>query len=120
MVKVTKELFESLSKKDREQYRLKIDKIIDEEFHSMGITYIFWAIYYCAFILIVMPLWKLAFSLETFVLMSDALLNVTRLIPTIIAIGFCIDIIIFAFRFIRINRVKKEYFDLEVKVRRNK
>jgi hypothetical protein len=114
-MKITKELFNKLSKKNQLEIKSKIDKAREIKPPMIWVTYIFWFVCFMAFMFIAIPLWKLAFGwklVEPLLVMTQA---GKRLWIFFIALGLIIDLGVLAFRLGRIDKIKREYFKIEVR-----
>lgn len=119
-MKVTKELFNRLNKKDQEEYKLRIKEArnkIEVLPITLDITYSFIKIF--AFLIIIIPLYKLAFGMDTVIPLFKVFLTTARIFTFAIALGIYLDLLLnILYPLMLINRIKREYFNVEIKVRK--
>lgn len=120
-MRVTKQMFKQLGKKDQVEY-LEKNKKIKEDIPIGRLTramlYLWTQIFVIS--LIVLPLWKLAFGSEVFLNIGTLTINLFRLAPICIGVAFWIDIFLILIGLIKLDKLKKEYFHIEIKVKAKK
>jgi len=121
-MRLNRELIEKLNKKDQEEYKERRKKILDDFGmpFSLFVTYIFWTIYIFAFSLIVLPLWKIAFGSEMFIIFGAMFYLLFKIMFFIIGLGLIIDIIFILFMLAKLIKLKEEYSKIEFKVKRRR
>lgn len=115
MMKINKELFEKLSKKSQEEYKKRIDKVREIPFIYAWVTYLRWFAFTLVAMLIILPLWKIAFGWEIFLTLFKFVPFIIRFFSLIIAIGFTLDFLILLMKSYKINKIREDYFKIEVK-----
>ena len=117
-MRITKELFEKLSKPRQEELKKRLDEtkpvVVYLEFFT---TYVKWMLFVFGFSLIVLPLWKMAFTLQTFLVISKFFQSAMNIMWLAICLGILIDIAVLLEYAMRKNKIKREYFFMETKVR---
>jgi hypothetical protein len=116
---VNKTLFDKLSKKNQEKWlneRLEIKK----EYIPLQVTIevVRVLIYIFVISLIVLPLWKIAFSLYIFSQVFIIFANILWLSKFLICTAFAIDLVILMWVLVKLQKVNEKYFTVEVKARR--
>lgn len=118
-MRITRELLNELTEKRRNEYLAKKEKIVEETpIFSIVVQMFYIMICVVAFFMIIIPLWKMAFGLEIAISLAQALLGIARVFPAIFTAAIVIDIFIMFVGIYRIDKLKKEYFDFIVKVRK--
>jgi hypothetical protein len=119
-MRITKELYNKLSKTKQTELKERIDKARDNALPPLMFfaTYLRWTVIFAGFTLIVMPLWKMAWGGEIFLSMTRGLFSILNILGIIIGIGLCIDLALALLHLYKINKIKSEYFDVEVKVKK--
>jgi hypothetical protein len=116
---ITKEIFEKLNKKDREEYFREKSEVFKDYFPlRFTTTCIRWTIIIFALSLIVLPLWKLAFSLKIFISIGNMFIAIFQTMKLVIILGIFIDIMIILFKIHLIDKIKRKYFKIEIKRRK--
>jgi len=115
-MKITKQDFEKLSKKKQIELRERMDKIKNEDFHSFGLIYIWWFIFVFAFFILILPLYKLAFSSEIVLPMFKIFMGVLYFFKLVIMVGFTCDILRILNYFRRKDKLRREYFKQKIEV----
>lgn len=121
-MKISKELFEKLSKKDQEEYKKEIDKVRNIEFPNLWISYMSWMIYFVGFMFLALPLGYIAFkdTIPTLLLsLSRIWITGVRLIFILVIIGFVIDFIIMIIKISKLDNIKHKYFKIKVEVKKD-
>lgn len=113
---ITKQDFEKLSKVKQIEYKSKIDKIRNEDFHSYGLIYVWWFIYGFAFFLVILPLYKIAFGAEILISFFNTFSSYLLVSKWIIILGFSIDLVRILNYIRRLDSVKREYFKHKIEV----
>jgi hypothetical protein len=113
-MKITKEDFNKLSKNKQKEFKERISNVKLVYDGSIVLTYIWWSIYIIAFFFIVIPLWKLAFPSEILSILN-LFITLLRLMWLVICVGVAIDLINIFSYFFRKNKIRNEYFYIEVK-----
>jgi len=114
------ELIDKLNKKDKEEMlsRIKIEK--DKSYFGFGFEFVSIFVKYVILFAIVVPLWFIAFREEFVTLLLagvGSFLIIGKVILYCIVVGFILDYLVFVFRLVRINKIKREYFDIVPKRR---
>lgn len=120
-MKITEELFNKLSKKEQEEFKLDIKKVKDSYFGSFTLIYLKWFVYYLGFFMIVFPLWFIAFreyNPELLISVIVVLIGLIKFLFSLIFVGFFVDYVLFVVRIFRRNKIKRKYFVVEVKKKR--
>lgn len=119
-MRITKELFEQLSKKEQKEFFERKEKIYEEtKPFSFTFTIGKAIIYIFLFSLIVLPLWKLAFSPELFFNVARMFIIIFRVLLSLaFPVAVCIDLICILLSIYKLNKLKNKYFKIEIKKRR--
>lgn len=117
---VTKEAFESMSKKKQESYKKEMDEernkfsplnFILVNLNELG--YMFMAL--TSLVMICLPLYKLAFGVNGIILIW----NFSNLVIYVVALSIVVILLLTVFRMLvailRFNRIKNKYFKVVVK-----
>ncbi len=120
-MRITKELFMKLSKKDREEYSSKIKEVKKDiqilPYFFQGINIIgYWAI----IAMIVLPLWKLAFPNDLFASMVLLILSIFKILFMLLFLFLASDAVILFIKVLNLRKIREEYFKTEIKVNGDK
>lgn len=120
MMRIDKELFDKLSKSNQEEYKSKRKEIDEINCLNLWVTALNYIIYTILLMLIILPLWKLAFGIEITLSLFQIGLLAVRIFIWFAVIGFIIDYTILLGKIFRKEKIKKEYFKIEVRDEKRK
>ena len=112
-------MFNKLSKSKQTELKERLDKARENSPSPLIFfaTYLKWTIMFAGFTLIV-PLWKMAWGGEIFLSITRGLFSILHIMGIIIGVGLCIDLALALLHLYKINKIKSDYFDVEVKVKK--
>jgi hypothetical protein len=124
MVKITKEDFYKLKQLDRIEYRQRKEQI-DKRYGgsvtcSITLGIIYWLIGLVAYLLIALPIWKLAFGSEVLKGLISASRRGLMLFELAIFLGIVLDILMIYFYRMKKKELNSDYFKEELIIKHGK
>lgn len=114
-MKIDKELFNKLSKDKQKELKERAEKIRSIPLLYIYNIYIYWSIYLMGLLLLIIPLYKIAYGnkiVNSLIVLGTLLLKV---LVICMVVGIVIDVSILIFKFYHLNKLKYDYFKIEVK-----
>jgi len=108
-------LIDKLNKKDREELLDRIKKEKSKPYEWFGIQYVNLFFKYIILLLIVIPLWFIAFEnghIDVLMTGIKMFMAIGKVFIYVIIFGFILDYFIVLFRLRKISKIKKEYFEV--------
>ena len=117
-MRITKELFDKLNKKDREEFIVRRTELL-ERMNPFSLTLMFICITAIILVtaMIVLPLWKLAFPEYIFISIGKLFVVLITSMKLAIFLTIIIDLLFILYYFDKIENLKKEYFNIEIKIK---
>ena len=117
-MRITQKMFKSLNKNDQTELTIKSKEIVSKikplRFFT---TFVWWTICTFAFSMIVLPLWKLAFGAQIFIVISRFFQSIIQIMFFFVIVGLITDFLVVLITLYKLEQLKKEYFDIQTKIK---